>query len=355
MPYISCLPGMPGVDNVIVIVPETNIAERSALGWKTDNLLADKRIQIVVAPKIEDIKALFAAYENRDTWCMFLGISAFPPLHAWFKLSLKYNVKRGIITEPPFEYGHPLWQHAVRFFLKDLRYVSRISKIFVMGDRRLGYYRLWSRRWEVIPFMYCTEWRERQAAALPADDENRLRLLYVGSLTARKNVACLLKACMLLSPTERTRLSIGIVGDGEQRAMLETMARSESLRGVDVEFLGTQPMDRIPGIMQQYDALALPSLHDGWGAVGNEALTLGLYFLCSDHCGARMLLNRPGNGCTFKAGDADHLAACLRQTINHIEAIREGINERIAWSRKNISGHAVAQRFLSHLISGPQS
>ena len=52
MPYISCLPGMPGVDNVIVIVPETNIAERSALGWKTDNLLADKRIQIVIAPKI---------------------------------------------------------------------------------------------------------------------------------------------------------------------------------------------------------------------------------------------------------------------------------------------------------------
>ena len=354
MPYISCLPGMPGVDNVAVIVPETNIAERSTLGWNTDNLLADKNIQIIDAPKIEDIKALFAAYENRDTWCMFLGISAFPPLHAWFKLSLKYNVKRGIITEPPFEYGHPLWQHAVRFFLKDLRYVSRISKVFVMGDRRLGYYRLWSRRWEVVPFMYCTEWRERQPVALPAADEHRLRLLYVGSLTPRKDVACLLKACMLLSPSERTRLRIGIVGDGEQSAMLEAMARSEALRGVAVEFFGTQPMDRIPAIMQQYDALALPSLHDGWGAVGNEALTLGLYFLCSDRCGARMLLNRPGNGCTFKAGNAAHLAAFLRQSISQIAAIRAGVGGRIAWSRQNISGYAVARRFLSHLSSDPQ-
>lgn len=49
-------------------------------------------------------------------------------------------------------------------------------------------------------------------------------------------------------------------------------------------------MSEVPEFMQHNDVLILPSLHDGWGAVVNEAMTLGLYVIVSDRCGAKALI-----------------------------------------------------------------
>lgn len=49
-------------------------------------------------------------------------------------------------------------------------------------------------------------------------------------------------------------------------------------------------MNEIPHIMENHDILILPSLHDGWGAVVNEAITMGLYIITSDKCGAKALI-----------------------------------------------------------------
>ena len=345
MPYIKHLPKMEGVDEVVVVVPEVSLGERDALGWDAKKWLQTEGIRFIVAPWPDDVEELIESYSDRDTWCMFSGINAFPEVAKWFRTSLKYKVKRGVITEPPYVYDHPLWQHTIRFALKDWRYVKFIDKIFVMGDEYLNYYRFWNKRWEVIPFMYCTEWRER------GDDANdnlnaNLKLLYVGSLSHRKNVQCLLKAAMLLSKEEQSKMEIGIVGDGDEREALERIA---GRLVTNVQFYGTQPMETIPEIMEQYYVLVLPSRHDGWGAVVNEALTLGTYVICSDHCGAKMLLKSADNGLVFKSDNDKDLASKIRICIQERDKIREGATRRIDWSRENIAGKAVASYFLSRL------
>lgn len=349
MPYIQYLPKMEGVEDVLVIVPDVSLDERSASGWDVKKWLKTEGIRFIVAPWPDDVEELIESYADRDTWCLFSGINAFPSVAEWFRLSLRCRVKRGIITEPPYIYEHPLWQHAIRFALKDWRYVKYIDKVFVMGDDYLNYYRFWSKRWEVIPFMYCTEWRERNQNQNKNENKNkneRLRVVYVGSLSRRKNVQCLLKAAMLLSEEKQQLMEIGIVGDGEERGALERLAEGLT---TPVKFYGTLPMERIPEMMEQYDVLVLPSLHDGWGAVVNEALTLGLYVICSDHCGAKRLIGDENKGLIFKSNNPDDFANCLTTCIRQCQKIRSGATERVEWSKQHISGEAVADFFLSQL------
>ena len=88
----------------------------------------------------------------------------------------------------------------------------------------------------------------------------------------------------------------------------------------EVVLYGMQPMERISDIMQQYDVLILPSKHDGWGAVVNEALTVGLYVITSNHCGASYLLKNKQQGMIFTLEEAQGLGnvvdACIAKRLD---------------------------------------
>jgi len=66
-------------------------------------------------------------------------------------------------------------------------------------------------------------------------------------------------------------------------------------------------------VIRVYDLLVLPSLHDGWGVVVNEALIQGVPALVSDACGAKTLIEVSGAGSIFEAGSADDLMRVLRE------------------------------------------
>lgn len=348
MPYIKELGNIAGVQDVVVISPVDDLEERKNMGWGSNvrgEEKCSKDVTVIIAPNKEDVEALFHKYEGQETWCMFSGINAFPEVASWFRISLGYNVKRGIITEPPYIYEHPLWQHAVRFALKDWKYTKYIDKFFVMGDEYIGYYRMWSKRWDVIPFMYCTEWKER---TMPVPASERLKVLYVGSLSHRKNVSELLNAVKSLPSECQNDIEIGLVGDGDKRQELETIVNSDGYK-VNTVFYGNKQMEDIPQIMQQYDVLVLPSLHDGWGAVVNEALTLGLYVICSNHCGAKYLLKDRKLGSCYQSGDEQALMILLQQCQDCISSTRTDVQYRVKWAFENITGKAVAAYFVKFL------
>lgn len=347
MPYIKKLCEISGVDDVIVVSPVDNLEERKSMGWgngRENNNTDANGVEILIAPEKEDVKILFEKYEGYNTWCMFSGINAFPDVNLWFRLSLDFKVRRGVITEPPYIYEHPLWQHAIRFALKDWRYTKYIDKVFVMGDEYLWYYRMWSNKWDVIPFMYCTEWRER---ILPVLDEKKLKVLYVGSLSHRKNVAELLQAVKRLRENQKC-VEVGIVGDGDERTNLNGIVNASDYNAETI-FYGSMNMDSIPEVMQKYDVLVLPSLHDGWGAVINEALILGLYVICSDNCGAKYLLKNTNNGMVYHSGKVQELSSLLDDCLTNKDEIRNLMTGRIEWANKHVSGKSIAKYFIDCL------
>lgn len=345
MPYIEMLSKRDDVDHVWVIAPRLAYSERAAMGWPEAWKNSTDKLTIKINPT--DLKI------PEGSFCFFSGITAFPEVFHWFKLSLNYNVKRGIITEAPYTYDKPLWMHKVKFLLKDYRYVKYVDYVFAIGEDCAEYYRGWSKRWKVIPFLYCTEFISLTDLTDPTDYFN---VVFVGSLDRRKNVKVLLEALSKIkshvginSHTELTDIiKITIIGDGPERVMLETQAKSLD-QNIRIEFLGALPMDEVQRIIANNDVLVLPSLHDGWGAVINEAMTLGTIPVCSDKCGARVLIKNSGFGGIFEVNKPQALADLLSGFSKNKETIRQNRQSRIEWANDNISPIAVSEYFISSL------
>ena len=341
LPYIKELHKMEGVEKVVYVAPIVSDSHRSQMGWQSI-LPSEEGVSFMINPSVSEIETLLI--NNTDTHLFFSGITAFTEVFSWFKLSLRYPVHRHIITEPPFVYDKPLWMHACKFILKDWRYTKHIDNIFLMGEDYRRYYEHLAKTCKVIPFAYCTAWRERKKEA--STDEH-LRLLFVGSLCRRKNVKLLLESIALIDETNRNKVELGVVGDGGERELLSAYACNHNL---NVTFFGSQPIERIPEFMEGNDVLVL---HDGWGAVVNEALTLGLYVICSDACGAKDLLKDPRCGSVYKSGDSDDLKTKIVKCAEQIGALRKDVPFRIDWARKSIKGDAVAKYLVDVLYGKP--
>lgn len=320
IPYIKELASNPNIKEVVLIVPRYDYNDRQEMGWDNKRLIENTGIKLLLKPNEEVIKELLE--RNNFSFLFFSGIRADENVFNWFKISLNYNVKRYIITEPPFTFNKPLWMHYIRFFLQDYKFVKYINGIFGIGEDAVKYYKNISKKWEVFPFQYVTEHNERKKGA----PTGNLKLLFVGSLCKRKNVKIVIKALKGLNNIEFT-----IVGDGKEKQKLEKLANKSN---VSVSFLGTKSMKEIPSIMQEHDVLVLPSLHDGWGAVVNEAMDLGLYVLVSDKCGSKMMIEKGKTGNIFVSNDINSLKNSIIQSIKHKNIIRERINDNISYFEK---------------------
>lgn len=316
IPYIKELVLYPNVKKVFLIVPRYDYNERQEMGWDNKRLIDNTGIRLLYRPNEKTVKELLN--ENENSYCFFSGIRADADVFSWFKASLKYKVKRYIITEPPFTYNKPLWMHYIRFFLQDYKYVKYIDGIFGIGDAAVKYYRNISKRWKVFPFQYVTEHNER-TKGIPTGN---LKLLFVGSLCRRKNVRIVIEALKGIKDIEFT-----VIGNGEERFELERLANKNK---VSVTFLGSKSMKEVPSLMQEHDVLVLPSLHDGWGAVVNEAMDLGLYVIVSDRCGAKMMIEKRKTGDVFKSNDVRNLKDSILYCIKLKSNIRGNIKGNIS-------------------------
>ncbi len=337
MPYIRECVEDARVAEVYLIVPRVDYDERKSMGWESDDLVADTGVQFVLKPSDEQVVDLIQSSES--PYCIFSGIRGDADVFGWLRLSIGYDARRYIVTEPPYTFDKPLWMHYMRFMLQDYRYVKHIDGVFGIGDDAVKYYSTFSKRWRVYPFQYVTEQVER---TIPPVESGDMRLLYVGSLSTRKNVGVVvdaLEGCRSVSFT--------LIGDGEEREALE---RTAMAHGIEVAFLGMKQMAEIPALMQQYDVLVLPSLHDGWGAVVNEAITLGLYVVVSDRCGAKAMIRDAADGLIFKSGDVGSLRGCIAKCVDDLSLIRSNVSRRVADAQR-IGGASVAKYFIDSLLT----
>ena len=138
-------------------------------------------------------------------------------------------------------------------------------------------------------------------------DPGRPVILFASKLQTRKRCMDLLEAYRLL-PQPAPHLIIA--GDGEERPRLEAFCRDHDLTGV--RFVGFQNQSALPGYFQLADAFVLPSRHEPWGLIVNEAMAAGCPCIVSDEVGCHADLITPGiEGFVFPAGNIPALAAAL--------------------------------------------
>ncbi len=137
--------------------------------------------------------------------------------------------------------------------------------------------------------------------------------LAVGALCRRKGVDVLLKAFARLKSNEWCLVLCGL--DRSDRAY-EALSQKLGLEG-RVCFLGAYPSERIAEVYAASDVFVLASRFDGWGAVLNEAASLGLPLIGTDLCGASWHVIDSGvNGYRIRAASVGSLADAMNRYVS---------------------------------------
>jgi glycosyltransferase involved in cell wall biosynthesis len=151
------------------------------------------------------------------------------------------------------------------------------------------------------------------------------RILFVGRLTAQKNLK------MLLDALEGTNLQLDIIGQGELKADLEAIVKQ---RNLNVKLLGSVPNDALPEIYNKYKIFVMPSDYEGNPKTLLEAMSCGLAVVGTDVPGIRSVIAHDKSG-VLSARDAQSLRDCLVSLMKDQPRI-----ERLgAAARTQISGN----------------
>jgi glycosyltransferase involved in cell wall biosynthesis len=135
---------------------------------------------------------------------------------------------------------------------------------------------------------------------------------FQGRLVSTKGINLLLRAAAQLRH-EGYNFRIKIVGDGPELNRLKLMA-AES--GVDIEFLGHIPENRLQESLSDVSTIVMPSLGgEVFGLVASENMQRGKLLIVSDLGALREVVGDAG--LIFRTGDADDLASCMRRVLDN--------------------------------------
>lgn len=339
-PFLNALSRI--ADVMLVVERETN-SSRLKEGWKAPHLPDIKNIYI--APDDDVIDEL----TDSDAIHIFSGINAFALVRKAMNLAIGKHRKIGILSESYQDTGFKGKLRFFKYWLLAFKYDSKFNFMFLTGNPAIRQFtRAGFNRDCIAPWGYFTAASE---IAAHEPEHTKPRLTYVGRLDDNKNILGLLAS---IRPYLDEISSLDIIGGGRYEPQVRDAAASESR----IHYLGVIPNDLIYRHLADSDLLVLPSYYDGWGAVVNEALSAGCRVLASDNCGAATLLDGTHRGGTFSYHRRGELDRQLARWIRRGSVTADERRDIMAWSRRAISGDAVARYFdtvwrLGNVITPP--
>lgn len=165
-------------------------------------------------------------------------------------------------------------------------------------------------------------------------------IVAVGRLDDNKNHAMLIKAFSKIR-NEFPEYKLVIYGEGESREKLETLVREQNL--TDKVSLPGITAD-VAGSIERAALFVLSSNTEGMPNALIEAMALGLTVISTDcPCGGPKELITPGeNGLLIPVGDADALAAAMRQVLGDPE-LAEKMGKNAALLQERMSPEVTNQ------------
>ena len=139
------------------------------------------------------------------------------------------------------------------------------------------------------------------------------RFLFAGQMIERKGVDVLLSAFDRLV-TEGLDASLTLVG--REGVLSEWMASVSEMAKGKIDYLGFRQPSELPELFGAADVFVLPSRHDGWGVVVNQALAAGMAVIASRASGAgRDLVEDGVHGLHVDGGDEEGLLTAMKQMV----------------------------------------
>jgi glycosyltransferase involved in cell wall biosynthesis len=215
---------------------------------------------------------------------------------------------------------------AKRVFFRVLRH--GVAAVLPIGRLNAEYWRHYLPHTPQFPMPYAVDnaWFAARAEASATQREDlraslqlapgRQVVLFASKLQPRKHADHLIEAYarFIVDRPETERPYLVIVGDGEERQRLESQVRALQL--ADVRFAGFRNQTELPAFFRLADVFVLPSRHEPWGLIVNEAMACGCAVIVSSDVGSHADLVADGvQGCVFPAGDVAALTAALQRVF----------------------------------------
>lgn len=139
----------------------------------------------------------------------------------------------------------------------------------------------------------------------------RIVLLCVARLAQQKGQRDLLAALNSLTASTKERIALILVGDGEDKAVLEQLAKA--MPEIHVTFKGN--IDNIYPVLASADIFVLPSYFEGLPGALIEALAARIPCIASDIPGNRDLIRDRETGLLFRPGNIEELRKGIETLI----------------------------------------
>jgi glycosyltransferase involved in cell wall biosynthesis len=143
-----------------------------------------------------------------------------------------------------------------------------------------------------------------------------VRLLYVGRFNVFKNVETLIEAVGVLSQMEVGEFELDLVGEGEQRPVLERMVSELGLTR-RISFVGWVARERIADYYRGADVFVTATTWEGMPNTVLEAMACGLPIVGTQASGLCELVHDDLNGYLVPINDPTALAQALAGLINN--------------------------------------
>ncbi|CAN7254224.1 glycosyltransferase [Microbacterium foliorum] len=161
----------------------------------------------------------------------------------------------------------------------------------------------------VIP-VSCGIDRTQYTPVIAPRDKNRI--IFVGRLTAEKQVEVILEAMTKLDPA--LEATFDIVGGGDQRKQLENLATQLGIAD-RVTFHGRTTDEQLRALLSRASVFTIASIAELQSIATMEAMASALPIVAADAVALPHLVHDGENGYLFEPGNADALAARLTDVL----------------------------------------
>jgi glycosyltransferase involved in cell wall biosynthesis len=172
----------------------------------------------------------------------------------------------------------------------------------------------------------------------PIEPGGAVRVGFLGRLDPIKRVQDLIEAIGLLEK----RFTLGIYGDGEERAPLGAMVHERGL-GERVTFYG--PVERPQRVMDEIDLLVLPSAAEGFGLVLIEAMAAGVPVVATRVPGIVDVVRDRENGLLVPPRNPAALAAAIRELADDSSLRQSVVSNGLQAVRQQYAWDAVVKQY----------
>lgn len=338
--FFAALDARDDVDLKVVYLHGAS-AERATEGWRDGHEYQPYEASADGEASPERLEVLLPDWRER---IHILGSHFFPELVQWFCAQgtawCHWSEVPGIRLAEALGYRMPLFRLLNLPMLWCKRGEGRRVRDHALGVFGQGQLACKAFRAMGVPAERCADLYYVPAALAPLEPCAAIRhfahgrkvFLSAGALCRRKGIDVLLKAFARLDTPD---WCVVLCGLDRANGAYQALARKLGIED-RVLFFGAHPSDRMAEVYAAADLFVLPSRFDGWGAVLNEAASLGLPVVGTDWCGASWHLVEPGKtGFRVRAGSVGSLAKAMRHYVadpalaaRHGAAAKQCFNER---------------------------